>query len=118
MTFSNHKTQLMCISILGAITLSACQSSHPPAPPPHNQAMQHMQERGSDKMLDRMNARWDNLDPEQKAEMEQRHAERTMQWQQVQQACQGKTVGQAIQVKIGERVIDGSCEMHFVKKPR
>ena len=45
--------------------------------------------------------------------MQQRRAERQAQFEQIQQACVGKTVGQAIQVKVGDKTIDGTCQIRF-----
>ena len=87
----------------------------PPPPPPPQDAMQADAPPPPDGMKPRMQQRWQNLTPEQQAKMQQRQAQRKAEWQQVQQACKGKTVGQAIQVKIGERLIDGKCEIRFVK---
>jgi hypothetical protein len=53
------------------------------------------------------------LTPEQRAEMQQRRAERQAQFEQIQQACVGKTVGQAIQVKVGDKTIDGTCQIRL-----
>lgn len=61
--------------------------------------------------------RWDQLTPAQKAKAAQRRALRKAEWQQLQQACKGKTNGQAIRVKMGDRLVDGQCELRFVKKP-
>lgn len=58
-----------------------------------------------------------NMTDEQRAELkqkfEQKRAERKAQWQAIQQACAGQTAGKAIQVKFGEKMIDGQCVVKF-----
>ena len=53
----------------------------------------------------------------QRAEMvkqfDQRLAQRQAQQQAIAQACQGKANGSAVQIKAGERTIDGKCEVRF-----
>ncbi|OTG84703.1 hypothetical protein [Acinetobacter sp. ANC 4648] len=66
--------------------------------------------------------RMQEMTTEQRAEMkqqfEQKRAERQAKWEAIQQACVGKSNGQAIQVKMGEKTINGTCVVRFkVQKP-
>ena len=98
------KIAMLTATILTMGSLAACQSTSAPDP---------MHDRP---MMDGAHGKHFKrhpLTPEQRAEMQQRRAERQAQFEQIQQACVGKTVGQAIQVKVGDKTIDGTCQIRF-----
>lgn len=51
--------------------------------------------------------------PEQREQMKKMHAERHESMKQMKTACDGKTVGTAVQIKMGDKTIDGLCNMTF-----
>lgn len=55
----------------------------------------------------------DRMTPEQRELYKQKRTERQQMFEQVKKACDGKAVGTAVQIKAGEQVINGSCEIHF-----
>lgn len=68
----------------------------------HHGKRDHMKRMNPEKMTAEQRAKWD-----------QRQVERKARFEQIQKACEGKTTGQTVQLKIGEKTIDGSCEMKF-----
>ncbi|WP_445116461.1 hypothetical protein [Acinetobacter sp. WZC-1] len=58
-----------------------------------------------------------DMTDEQRAEMkqqfQQKRTERRAQWQAVQNACSSQSNGKALQVKLGDKLIDGRCVMRF-----
>ena len=50
---------------------------------------------------------------ELKQKFEQKRTERKAQWQALQQACAEQSNGKTIQVKLGEKIIDGQCVIKF-----
>lgn len=55
----------------------------------------------------------DRMTPEQRELYKQKRAERQQMFEQVKKACDGKAIGSAVQIKTGEKVMNGSCEIHF-----
>lgn len=50
---------------------------------------------------------------EKKKQFEQRIAQHKVHQQALQQACQGKTAGQSVQIKVGEQTLSGQCKVVF-----
>lgn len=50
---------------------------------------------------------------ERKAQFEQKHAERQVKWEALQSACAGQSNGQQIKAKIDDKLIPGTCFVHF-----
>lgn len=94
------KIALAAAGVLSMGALTACQSANTPKDIDHPQKM-HGQKH------DR------NISPEQREEMKQMRAERQEVMKQIQQACDGKAAGAAVQVKAGDKTIDGTCTMVF-----
>jgi DNA polymerase II large subunit len=84
--------------VLSVTALTACQSTPAPQEHPHH-------------AMDGRHA--DRLSPEQRAERDQMRAEHKVMLKQMRQACDGKTVGQTVQVKAGTQTMDGQCHMVF-----
>ncbi|WP_374664646.1 hypothetical protein [Acinetobacter sp.] len=96
------KIALVGASILSAGALTACQSTAAPKDADHGQMMK--QHHGDQER---------KMTPEQREQMKQMRAERHAMMKQMQQACDGKAVGTAMQVKAGDKTIDGTCLMTF-----
>lgn len=73
-------------SLIGMGSLTACSTLHSEGKPPHD---------GKPPMSHKDRA-------ERKAMMEQ-----------FNQACQGQPAGQQLQITVGDKVIQGTCELHF-----
>lgn len=99
------KITLCMATVISMGSLAACQSTMPPQDP------------NAPKMMDGPAGKhWMKhykLTPEQRADMQQRRAERKAEFEQIQKACTGQAVGQTIQVKMGDKTIDGTCELRF-----
>lgn len=97
------KIAILTASVLGVSALTACQTTTAPkdVKGPH-----HFDGRHADRMDRKMS-------PEQREAFKARQEQRKQAFEQIKKACDGKAVGQAIQVKLGEKTIDGTCEIHF-----
>lgn len=100
----NSKIAILAATLVCVGSLAACQSTPTPKEPPCP-----MMDGSPDKPFMKRH----HLTPEQRAEMQQRHAERQAEFAQIQQACAGKTVGQSVQISIKDKTIDGTCELRF-----
>ena len=98
------KIALVTASILSMTALTACQSTNT-AKNDHNTHMMGHHTHGHDHGR--------QMSPEQRAQMKQMREERKAIHTQIQKACDGKTLGQAVQVKAGEKTLDGTCNMVF-----
>lgn len=123
------KAAFISVGILSLMGLTACQSPQKPTESKH-----HMQQKGDHDLRHKgERSEWHGrsrdhhersdrnhhrtpLTAEQKADVEKKRAERHAQHQAkrqiLTQACEGK-VGQTVSVKIGEKTIEGSCELQF-----
>ena len=88
-------------TVLGMGALTACQSSHPLKDNEHARMM-HDHHQPEHKMT-----------PEQREQFHQARMEHKQFFKQMQKACDGKTVGQATQVNVKDKTIDGTCVMRF-----
>lgn len=93
------KIAMLTTGLISMGALTACQTTTAPQDkdPRHFKA-HHKQER---------------MSPEQRELYKQKRAERQQMFEQVKKACDGKAVGTAVQIKAGEKVINGSCEIRF-----
>jgi len=94
------KIGLVTTSVLTIGTLTACQSTQTPK---HDQKDRLITPRHDDR----------NLSHEQREQRQKMHAQRKEIREQIQKACDGKTIGQTVQIKTEERTIEGSCNMIF-----
>lgn len=97
------KIVLVTASVISMGALTACQSTQG-SKDDHQARMMDRQDR---------NQHHNKMSPEQREEMKQMHAQRKQMREQIQKACDGKTVGQSIQVKVGQQNVDGTCNMVF-----
>ena len=98
------KIALVGASVLSIGALTACQSTHT------------VKDKDSDhaRMMHDHHQKHDHkMTPEQRKQFQQTRAERKQVFEQIQKACDNKAVGQSVQIKAGEKTIDGTCSMRF-----
>jgi len=98
------KIALVSASVLSIGALTACQSTHTVKgkDSDHARMMHDHHQKHDHKMT-----------PEQREQFQQTRAERKQVFEQIQKACDGKSVGQFVQIKAGDKTIDGTCSMRF-----
>ncbi|MEN8992427.1 hypothetical protein ABD624_10745 [Avibacterium paragallinarum] len=96
------KMALIGASVLSMGALTACQSTTAPKDNDHGRMMK--QHHGDH---DR------RMSPEQREHFKQMRAEQRQVFADMQKACNGKATGSTVQVKAGEKNIDGTCTMVF-----
>ena len=89
------KVAIVSASILSMGALTACQTTTAPQQAKDSKKHHH------------------NMSPEMREKHQAHKAERKAISEKIQKACDGKTVGQAVQVKVGEKTVDGSCVIQF-----
>jgi hypothetical protein len=101
---SMTKIALVGASVLSIGALTACQSTNTVKDKDSNHArMMHDHHQKHDhKMM-----------PEQREQFQQTRAERQQMMKSIKIACDGKAVGSAVQIKAGEKTINGTCVMQF-----
>ncbi|WP_273778527.1 hypothetical protein [Acinetobacter sp. GSS19] len=117
------KIAIFGASLLAVTALTACQSPHATqeSAQHHMHAMQQPMDMMSDDQHRHMMAHMQEgqmgagreLTPEQRAAWEKHRAEHRTHFEQVRKACEGKTAGQSVQVKLGDTTIQGTCELRF-----
>ncbi|NNH39103.1 hypothetical protein [Acinetobacter terrae] len=101
---SMTKIALVGASVLSIGALTACQSTHT------------VKDKDSDhaRMMHDHHQKHDHkMTPEQREQFQQARAERKQVFEQIQKACDNKAVGQSVQIKAGEKTIDGTCSMRL-----
>ncbi len=63
-------------------------------------------------------AQFEQQRAERKAQFEQKRAERQAKWQALQNVCTGQSNGKQIQAKIDDKIIPGTCFVHFKPNAR
>lgn len=89
-------------SVLSMGALTACQSTNNVANNDHSQMMKHHEGKKEHR-----------LSPEQREQFKAKRAERMQFAKQIQQACDNKTVGSAVQIKAGDKIVEGQCNISF-----
>lgn len=97
------KIAMLTASVLSVGALTACQSTTAPK----DVKASHQFDGRHGERMDR------KMTPEQREAFQARLAERKAAFEQIKNACEGKAVGQAVQVKFGEKTVDGTCAIHF-----
>jgi hypothetical protein len=95
------KIALISASVLSMGALTACQSTSNVPNNDHSHMMKHHK------------GKKQHLTPEQREQLKAKRAERMQFAKQLQQACNNKAVGSAVQIKTGDKTIDGTCKMVF-----
>ena len=96
------KMALVGASVLSMGALTACQSTSTPKDAEHGRMMK--QHHGDQER---------RMSPEQREHFKQMRIEQRQVFAEMQKACDGKAVGSAVQVKAGDKAIDGTCTMTF-----
>ena len=97
------KIALISASVLSMGALTACQStSNVNEQKDHSRMMKHHE-----------GQKQHRLTPEQREQFKAARAERMQLHKQIQQACDGKAAGSAVQIKAGDKTIDGQCKISF-----
>lgn len=94
------KIALVTASLLSMGALTACQSTQ--GPKEEHQGRMMGDHRGHHKMS-----------PEEREQMKQMRAQHKEMRQQMQKACDGKTIGQTVQIKAGDQTLEGTCNIVF-----
>ena len=101
---SMTKIALVGASVLSMGALTACQSTNTVKDTDNDHArMMHDHHQKHDR----------KMTPEQREKFQQARAERKQVVEQIQKACDSKAAGTAVQVKAGDKTIDGTCVMTF-----
>ena len=98
------KIALVSASVISIGALTACQSTNT------------VKDKDSDhaRMMHDHHQKHDHkMTPEQRKQFQQTRAERKQVFEQIQKACDNKAVGQSVQIKAGDKTIDGTCSMRF-----
>ncbi|RZJ21104.1 MAG: hypothetical protein EON51_12725 [Acinetobacter sp.] len=100
---SMAKIALVGASLIGMGALTACQSTNT------------VQDKDADhaRMMQDHQKHKRNITPEQREHFQQARAERQQMMKSMKTACDGKAVGSVVQIKAGEKTIDGTCNMRF-----
>jgi len=97
------KIALISASVLSMGALTACQSTNNVnEQKDHSRMMKHHE-----------GQKQHRLTPEQREQFKAARAERMQLHKQIQQACDGKAAGSAVQIKAGDKTIDGQCKISF-----
>lgn len=88
----------MSTGLLSLGALTACQTTTVPQAKEPN-TMKHLEKK--------------NISAEQREAMKQHRLERKQLFQSMQNVCEGKPANSSVQVKAGEKVIDGTCKIIF-----
>lgn len=95
------KIALVTASLLSMGALTACQSTQGP------------KEDHQGHMMGEHRGHHHKMSPEEREQMKQMRAQHKEMRQQMQKACDGKTIGQTVQVKAGDKTLDGTCNIVF-----
>ncbi|CAB1217371.1 hypothetical protein [Acinetobacter bouvetii] len=101
---SMTKMALVGASVFSMGALTACQSTN---------SVQDKEGDHARMMQDHHRMSDHKMTPEQREQFQQARAERQEVMKSIKTACDGKAVGSAVQVKAGEKTIDGTCMMRF-----
>lgn len=97
------KIVVMGASVVGLVALTACQSTTNTKDKDHPQRMMKEHHVKGDR----------KMPPEQREKFKQSRAEHREVMKQIQNICENKTVNTAVQLKAGEKTIEGTCVMTF-----
>ncbi|TCM68120.1 hypothetical protein EC844_106103 [Acinetobacter calcoaceticus] len=101
------KLALISFSVLAALTLSACQSTQ--STPVNSAEPQHRSGHHHDRS---------QMTDAQKQHWQQQSAGRKQLFNQMQQACDGKKLGQNLQLQVADKTISGQCQLMFKPEAR
>ncbi|ENW16562.1 heavy-metal resistance [Acinetobacter haemolyticus] len=107
-----NKTRLvMMTALLGsAMGLAACQSTTAQKPSIEAEQRHAHQKR---ELTPEQRAEWQAKREQRLEHREQMRAKHKAERAKVEQACQGKKIGERVNVQLNNRLIEGTCEVRF-----
>lgn len=108
-----NKTKIVLITtLLGSVLgLAACQSTTPAEQSMDRDHHRHNMQRAP--LTPEQRAEWQAKREQRSEQREQMRQQHQTQRAQIEQACQGKRIGERVNVQWNKRVIQGTCEVRF-----
>lgn len=108
-----NKTKIVLMTtLLGSVLgLAACQSTTPAEQPMDRDHHRHNMQRAP--LTPEQRAEWQAKREQRSEQREQMRQQHQAQRAQIEQACQGKRIGERVNVQWNKRVIQGTCEVRF-----
>ncbi|WP_312049915.1 heavy-metal resistance [Acinetobacter courvalinii] len=107
------KTKIVLMTtLLGSVLgLAACQSTTPAEQSMDRDHHRHNMQRAP--LTPEQRAEWQAKREQRSEQREQMRQQHQAQRAQIEQACQGKRIGERVNVQWNKRVIQGTCEVRF-----
>lgn len=108
-----NKTKIVLMTtLLGSVLgLAACQSTTPAEQSMDRDHHRHNMQRAP--LAPEQRAEWQAKREQRSEQREQMRQQHQAQRAQIEQACQGKRIGERVNVQWNKRVIQGTCEVRF-----
>ncbi|MFV5191021.1 MULTISPECIES: heavy-metal resistance [Acinetobacter] len=108
-----NKTKIVLMTtLLGSVLgLAACQSTTPAEQSMDRDHHRHNMQRAP--LTPEQRAEWQAKREQRSEQREQMRQQNQAQRAQIEQACQGKRIGERVNVQWNKRVIQGTCEVRF-----
>ncbi|ENX36847.1 hypothetical protein F889_00098 [Acinetobacter colistiniresistens] len=108
-----NKTKIVLMTTLlsSVLGLAACQSTMPAEQSMNRDHPRHNMQRTP--LTPEQRAEWQAKREQRLEQREQMRQEHQAQRAQIEQACQGKRIGDRVNVQWNNRVIQGTCEVRF-----
>ncbi|MCU4640732.1 heavy-metal resistance [Acinetobacter courvalinii] len=108
-----NKTKIVLMTtLLGSVLcLAACQSTTPAEQSMDRDHHRHNMQRAP--LTPEQRAEWQAKREQRSEQREQMRQQHQAQRVQIEQACQGKRIGERVNVQWNKRVIQGTCEVRF-----
>ncbi|MCU4391094.1 heavy-metal resistance [Acinetobacter courvalinii] len=108
-----NKTKIVLMTtLLGSVLgLAACQSTTPAEQSMDRDHHRHNMQRAP--LTPEQRAEWQAKREQRSEQREQMRQQHQAQRAQIEQACQGKRIGERVNVQWNKRVIQGTCEVRF-----
>lgn len=108
-----NKTKIVLMTtLLGSVLgLAACQSTTPAEQSMNRDHHRHNMQRAP--LTPEQRAEWQAKREQRSEQREQIRQQHQAQRAQIEQACQGKRIGERVNVQWNKRVIEGTCEVRF-----
>jgi len=110
-TMNKTKIVLMTTLLGSVLGLAACQSTTPAEQSMNRDHHRHHMQRAP--LTPEQRAEWQAKREQRSEQREQMRQEHQAQRAQIEQACQGKRIGERVNVQWNKRVIEGTCEVRF-----
>lgn len=108
-----NKTKIVLMTTLlsSVLGLTACQSTTPAEQSMDRDHHRHNMQRAP--LTPEQRAEWQAKREQRSEQREQMRQQHQAQRAQIEQACQGKRIGERVNVQWNKRVIEGTCEVRF-----